>query len=230
MNKKIITTICLVFTLALAGCQNGTRNKDVDPRLQQNDDIEFFSKSGMTACAAGAAAGALACLAVSRDNRGVCMIAAAVAGCGIGIGTNAYLDNQRKKYASKEQQLNAMISDIQQENKRLQSASSTAKSVIADDKRALAKISEDISQKRLDKAAAEKKLKGVDANIAALNKTLTSMKKRQSEWQEISGKSAERGMKTSQLDTQITEMKTQVSSLQQELDSLYTQRSAIKIS
>lgn len=149
MNKKIITTICLVFTLALAGCQNGTRNKDVDPRLQQNDDIEFFSKSGMTACAAGAAAGALACLAVSSDNRGVCMIAAAVAGCGIGIGTNAYLDNQRKKYANKEQQLNAMISDIQQENKRLQSASSTAKSVIADDKRALAKISEDISQKRL---------------------------------------------------------------------------------
>lgn len=128
------------------------------------------------------------------------------------------------------QQLNAMISDIQQENKRLQSASSTAKAVIADDKRALAKISEDISQKHLDKAAAEKKLKGIDANIAALNKTLTSMKKRQSEWQEISGKSAERGMKTSKLDTQITEMKTQVSSLQQELDSLYTQRSAIKIS
>lgn len=230
MNKKLITTICLVFTIVLTGCQNTARNKDVDPRLQQNDDIEFFSKSGLTACAAGAAAGALACLAAGSDNRGICMIAAAVAGCGIGIGTNAYLDNQRKKYSKKEQQLNAMISDIRQENSRLQSASATAKAVIADDKRTLEKISEDIRQKRLDKAAAEKKLKGIDANIASLNKTLTSMKKRQTEWQEISGKSAERGMKTSKLDTQIAEMKTQVSSLQQELDSLYAQRSAIKIS
>lgn len=230
MSTKFITTVCLIFTMVLTGCQSMSKNKDIDPRLAQNEDIEFFSKSGMTACAAGATVGALACLAASKDNRAVCMVAAAVAGCGIGIGTNAYLDNQRKNYSSKEQQLNAMITDIQKENNRLKSASSTAKSVISDDKRELAKISADMKQKRLDKVSAEKKLKGVDANIVVLRKSLTDMKKRQTEWQEISGKSSEQGMKTASLDLQITQMKTQVSSLEKELDSLYSQRTAIKIS
>ncbi|MGE9805773.1 hypothetical protein ACQP3L_34945, partial [Escherichia coli] len=72
----------------------------------------------------GAAVGALACLTANSNNRTACMIAAAVVGCGIGVGTNAYLDNQRKKYSNKEQLLNAMIADIQQENQRLKSASS----------------------------------------------------------------------------------------------------------
>ncbi|CAG9430030.1 hypothetical protein [Providencia alcalifaciens] len=230
MNKKLIGTFCLIITMVLTGCQTTRSNPDVDPRLSQNEDIEFFSKSGITACMGGAAVGALACLAVDSKNRTGCMIAAAVVGCGVGVGANAYLDNQRKTYSNKEQQLNAMISDIQQENQRLKSASSTAKSVIADDKRELAKINQDIAQKRLDQKAAEKKLKGVDANIASLQKSLTDMKKRQREWKEISEKSAAQGMKTAQLDTQIAEMKTQVSSLEKELDSLYSQRTAIKIS
>lgn len=230
MNKKLITAFCVVITMALTGCQNMSKNKDVDPRLSQNDDIEFFSKSGITACLGGAAAGALACLAVDKNHRTICMAAAAIAGCGVGIGTNAYLDNQRKKYANKEQQLNAMITDIQEENKRLQGASTTAKAVIADDKRELTKISQDIQKKRLDKAAAEKKLKGVDANITTLKKSLTDMKKREAEWQEISGKSLEQGIQTAKLDVQISEMKTQVNSLEKELDSLYSQRTAIKLS
>lgn len=217
----------LSTVLVLSGCQS---NNGADPRITNNSDMEFFSKSGITACAGGAAIGALGCLVSNTDNKGACMIIAAVAGCGVGIGANAYLDNKRKDYASNEAMLNSMIADIKKENQRLQNASNAARAVIADDKRALAKIEQDMKQQRLNKAAAEKQLKGIDANIAALRTRLSDMKKREAEWRDIAAQSRENGIKTAQLDKQIMGMKQQVSSLQEELDSLYSQRTAIRLS
>lgn len=227
MKKRLMAVLGLSATLVLSGCQS---NKGADPRITNNDDMEFFSKSGIGACAGGAAIGALSCLVANVDNKGACMIVAALAGCGVGIGANAYLDNKRKNYASKEEMLNSMIADIQKENQHLQSASNTAKAVIADDKRALAKIEQDMKQQHLNKAAAEKQLKGIDANIAVLRTRLSDMQKREAEWRDISAQSRENGIKTAQLDTQINGMKQQVASLQEELDSLYSQRTAIRLS
>ena len=227
MKKRLMAVLGLSTVLVLSGCQS---NNGADPRITNNSDMEFFSKSGITACAGGAAIGALGCLVSNTDNKGACMIIAAVAGCGVGIGANAYLDNKRKDYASNEAMLNSMIADIKKENQRLQNASNAARAVIADDKRALAKIEQDMKQQRLNKAAAEKQLKGIDANIAALRTRLSDMKKREAEWRDIAAQSRENGIKTAQLDKQIMGMKQQVSSLQEELDSLYSQRTAIRLS
>lgn len=217
----------LSTVLVLSGCQS---NNGADPRITNNSDMEFFSKSGITACAGGAAIGALGCLVSNSSNKGACMLIAAVAGCGVGIGANAYLDNKRKDYSSKEEMLNSMIADIKKENQHLQSASNAARAVIDDDKKALAKIEQDMKQQRLNKAAAEKQLKGIDANIAALRSRLSDMTKREAEWRDIAAKSRDDGIKTAQLDKQITGMKQQVASLQEELDSLYSQRTAIRLS
>ncbi|MEI9748816.1 hypothetical protein [Moellerella wisconsensis] len=230
MKKQLLIVLGLGMILTLAGCQNVSNNKDVDPRIANNESIEFFSKSGITACAAGAATGALACLVANANNKPLCIAAAAIAGCGIGIGTNAYLDNNRKKYATKELQLNAMTADMQKENANIQNASKAAKSVIADDKVKLAQIDKDMKAKRLNKAAAEKELKGIDANIAALRSNLADMKKHEKNWKDISAQSRQDGIKTAQLDKQISDMSKQVRSLEQELDSLYGQRTAIKLS
>ncbi len=227
MNKQLMAVLGISAVLALSGCQS---NSGTDPRLKNNSDMEFFSKSGIGACAGGAALGALGCLVSNSSNKGACMLIAAVAGCGIGIGANAYLDNKRQNYASKEEMLNSMIEDVKKENQRLQSASNTARAVINDDKKALVKIEQDMKQQRLNKAAAEKQLKGIDANIAALRSRLADMKKRESEWRDIAAQSRQDGLKTAQLDKQINGMKQQVTSLQEELDSLYTQRTAIKLS
>ena len=54
-----------------------------------------------------------------------------------------FIPHQRQNYASKEEMLNSMIADIQKENQHLQSASNTAKAVIADDKKAIAKIQQE---------------------------------------------------------------------------------------
>ena len=79
-----VTVVCGVL---LAGCQN-MGGSSVDPRLTSGDDAQFFSKSGVQACAAGAIAGALACAVSNAGNKAACMAIAAGAGCGVGAGAN----------------------------------------------------------------------------------------------------------------------------------------------
>ena len=241
MRKQLIIVLGLCVTLTLSGCNTyhfgndnnssgGRASGKVDPRLANNDDVGFFSKSGITACAGGAAIGALSCALSNSSNKGLCMAAAAIAGCGLGIGANAYLDSQRKQYSNTEQRLNAMIADITKENNRLQSASNTAKSVITDNKRTLTRINQDIKNNTLNKSNAEQELKSIDANINSLNTTLLDIKKREKAWVDISSQSKSEGIKTAQLDKEIKTMRSQIDSLQEELDSLYSQRSAIRLS
>lgn len=228
--KALRTAAVAGLIVVLAGCQStGSSGGGVDPRLANNQDVEFFNKSGWQACAGGAALGALACAVSNSSNKAVCMAAAAVAGCGVGIGANAYLDNQRKKYASQELQLDAAIKDVESENARIQNATSVAKSVITSDKQTLASIEKEMAAKTAKKDAVQKQIKGVDANIAYLRNTITDMKKHEKQWQDVSVGMNKTGSDTKDLDSKIALMHDKIGSLQGELDSLYTQRTALKV-
>ena len=63
-KKSIVGVLTLSTTLALAGCESmsNSGSSNVDSRLTSGNQAEFFSKSGLTACAAGAAAGVWAML------------------------------------------------------------------------------------------------------------------------------------------------------------------------
>jgi len=228
--KALRTAAVVGLIVVLAGCQSSGSSSSggVDPRLANNQDVEFFNKSGWQACAGGAALGALACAVSNSSNKAVCMAAAAVAGCGVGIGANAYLDNQRKKYASKELQLDAAIKDVENENARIQNATNVAKSVIASDKLTLASIEKEMAAKTAKKEVVQKQIKGVDANIAYLRNTITDMKKHEKQWQDVSASMDKTGSDTKNLDSKIALMHDKIGSLQGELDSLYTQRTALK--
>ncbi|HBM2658575.1 TPA: hypothetical protein LUY57_004907, partial [Enterobacter asburiae] len=139
------------------------------------------------------------------------------------------LDNQRKKYASQELQLNATIKDVEAENKRIQNATSVAKSVIDSDKKTLAQIEKDMAANTVKKDAVQKQIKGVDANIAYLRGTITDMKKHEKQWQDVSADMSKSGSDTQNLDSEIALMRDKIGSLQGELDSLYTQRTALKV-
>ncbi|TDT52374.1 hypothetical protein N7922_21615 [Kosakonia sp. ML.JS2a] len=232
--RALRTAMVAGLIVALAGCQStggtGSSNGSVDPRLANNQDVEFFNKSGWQACAGGAALGALACAVSNSSNKALCIAAAAIAGCGVGVGANAYLDNQRKKYASQEQQLNAAIKDIQTENQKIQNATNVAKSVIASDKQTLDKLNKDIAAKTAKKEDVQKQVKSVDANIAYLRNTIADMKKHEKQWQDVSSGIGKSGAETKKLDGEIAEMHAKINSLQQDLDSLYTQRTALKVS
>lgn len=230
--KALRTVIVAGLMVVVAGCQStgSSSSGGVDPRLANNQDVEFFNKSGWQACAGGAALGALACAVSNSSNKAVCMAAAAIAGCGVGMGANAYLDNQRKKYASQELQLDAAIKDVESENARIQNATNVAKSVIANDKQKLAKIEKDIAANTVKKDEVQKQIKGVDANIAYLRNTITDMKKHEKQWQDVSASMNKSGSDTSNLDSKIALMRDKIGSLQGELDSLYSQRTALKVS
>ncbi|MEI7375176.1 MULTISPECIES: hypothetical protein [Dickeya] len=232
-NKKHVMALGVCLSVFLTGCQNtsslNSQNNPVDSRLANNQDIEFFSKSGIQACAAGAAVGVIGCAISNSQNKAVCMAAAAIAGCGIGVGANAYLDNQRKKYATKEEQLNASIIDVKNENQKLQNASRVASSVIADDKATIASLNKDIASKKADKKVVENKLKGIDANITTLRNNLTEMKKHEQQWIDVAKQTDKNNKKSAELDAEIQKMHIQIASLQQDLDTLYTQRTALKV-
>lgn len=229
--KALRTAAVVGLIVVLAGCQSSGSSSSggVDPRLANNQDVEFFNKSGWQACAGGAALGALACAVSNSSNKAVCMAAAAVAGCGVGIGANAYLDNQRKKYASKELQLDAAIKDVENENARIQNATNVAKAVIASDKQTLASIEKEMAAKTAKKEVVQQQIKGVDANIAYLRNTITDMKKHEKQWQDVSASMDKTGSDTKNLDSKIALMHDKIGSLQGELDSLYTQRTALKV-
>lgn len=230
--NSLRTAIVTALVIALTACQSGGvgGSGGVDPRLTNNQDVEFFNKSGWEACAAGATIGALACALSNASNKGVCIAAAAVAGCGVGMGANAYLDNQRKKYASQELQLNGAIKDVQTENARIQNVTNVAKSVIATDKQTLAQLNKDIAAKTVKQDVMQTKIKGVDANIAYLRNTITDMKKHEKQWADVSASMKQSGSDTTTLDSEIAQTHQKISDLQKELDSLYEQRTALKVS
>ncbi|MCG3463854.1 hypothetical protein L7G72_18970 [Xenorhabdus bovienii] len=231
-SMRSMISLCMIFLLVACQMPQGpsAQTGEVDSRLTQSQDVEFFNKSGWQACAAGAAAGALACLLVNGDHQAICIAAAAIVGCGVGVGANAYLDNQRKKYASEEQLLAASINDVKAENQRIKNVTATAKEVIKTDKLTLAQINKDIAAKVVKKDQVQKQLKGLDANIVYLRNTIKEMKEHENQWQSVSTQIAEDGTKTKDLNNQIVQMRKNIGSLQQELDSLYEQRTAIKVS
>ncbi|PHM68908.1 Chromosome partition protein Smc [Xenorhabdus sp. KJ12.1] len=229
---RLMISFCLIFTLVACQTPSGpsAQTGTVDSRLTKNEDVEFFNKSGLQSCLAGAAAGAMACMLSDVNHKAICIAAAAIVGCGVGVGANAYLDSQRKKYSSREQLLAAAIKDIKAENERIQNATVVVKEVIQADKRTLASINKDIAAKTVKKAQMQKQLKGLDANITYLRNTIKEMKEHEKQWADVSVQMIKDGAKTKNLNKQIAQMRKNIGMLQQELDSLYEQRTAIKVS
>lgn len=223
------------LALLLAGCETldgpGMGMGQTDPRLSNSSSARFFSKSGWQACAGGAVVGVLACQLANPDKKGECMAAAAVVGCGAGMGANYYLDQRRSQYANAEQRLDVAIADVRKDNRELQDLTRTARTVIADDRQSIAMIQRDIAAKRVQRAHAQQRLAKVDANLGFLRDKLANARTRQQEWRKVAA--AERGSASAaRLDTlnaEINSMQRQISSLEAEIDQLYRQRSAIRL-
>ena len=170
LQKNIRNSCAAVLSLVLlAGCA-GITSYGVDPRLTQGDDSDYFTKSGVQACAAGAAAGALACLVSNSGNKAACMAIAAVAGCGIGAGVDALIDQRRKQAASKEQYLNSLIADVQNDNQKMAERISTFDQVISENSKTLAALQTAVANKTVDQ-------KKATADLAQLTRNKEYMEK-----------------------------------------------------
>lgn len=228
----------LVLSIGISGCvtnppqgsTGGGSSSGVDPRLSGDGDINFFARSGVQACLVGGLGGIVLCeLTASDKDKPKCRIAAAIIGCGIGVGGDMYLDHQRAKYANKEQRLQAVTAEVRTENERLTRMTSTVQQVIRDDKAELRRIQSDIKAKKMSKEQAQQELAGIDANRDYLEKTITELKSRVGEWQQVANKERASGARIDTLNAEINKMQRQIGSLEAELDDLYQQRSAVKI-
>jgi len=235
MKRTVRLGIVISLVVALSACQTleglgPGGSSPLDPRLANSHSAQFFSKSGFQACAVGAITGALACQLGNPSNRTSCMLIAAAAGCGVGMGANYYMDYQRSQYANTEDRLDAAIADVRKDNQALQSLADTARQVIADDRQKMEKIRREIASKTVQRSQAEQQLAEVDANTAYLKKLLADVQNKQQEWETVAA--AERsngGARLDLLQAEIHRLKQQRIDLETEVDQMYAQRSAIQL-
>ena len=230
-KKSIVGVLTLSTTLALAGCESmsNSGSSNVDSRLTSGNQAEFFSKSGLTACAAGAAAGVGACLLSGTNNAALCSAVAAVAGCGILMGGNYYLEQQRTNYANKEERLNAYLKDLNKNTQEARTLANSAKTVLTQNQQTLTNLNRKLKDNSIQKDEAKRQLKEIDGNIAYLNEKLKKMKESERDWKEVAKKERGSGMNVAKLDSQIAQYQKQIAALEKQVAVVSQQRNALNV-
>ncbi|MGN1281833.1 MAG: hypothetical protein ACI4UM_08040 [Succinivibrio sp.] len=166
------TIMSAAMSLFIAGCANtGTSAaSDVDPDLKK-DEPKFFSRSGATACAGGALITGLACLLLKDDKREVCL-AAAAAGCVLGMTSNYVLDKLRSNYHNLEDQLDAVKAQVQVSIKSTESLNENIRETLNDDNKEIEMIEKGIADGTKSQSDLEKKVSQMEHNIEYLKSRL----------------------------------------------------------
>lgn len=181
------------------------------------EEGRWFSASNIQACLLmGAAAGGLC--ALLGGNAAQCALSA-VAACGIGVGTNQYLQAKRQRYASQEQFLQALIADVNKENQHAATLLTNTKDVIAQDLRKIEAIDQAFKANRVSLAQAQQELQSVDDNKAVLEKALAGMKEKEQSWREVAAANP-----SPALDQEIRQLQGNIAALEQELRGLVERR------
>jgi len=230
-KKSIVGVLTLSATLALAGCESMSNlgSSNVDKRLTSGTRELFLENRGYPPCAAGAAAGVGACLLSGTDNAALCSAVAAVAGCGILMGGNYYLEQQRTSYANKEERLNAYLKDLNKNTQEARTLANSAKTVLTQNQQTLANLNRKLKDNSIQKDEAKRQLKEIDGNIAYLNEKLKKMKESERDWKEVAKKERGSGMNVAKLDSQIAQYQKQITALEKQVAVVSQQRNALNV-
>lgn len=184
-NKNLIVAVlALMFTLSGCASNSSASNKaKVDPTLT-NEETSFFNESGATACIVGGLAGGIigAFVGSNSNDKAAYIIGGAAVGCAGAMGINYALNNVRTKYKTKEQQLMATITIVEEDNAKLQKKIDETKAVMAKQEQQLA----DLDKQVVDKAARQQEVNNMiassQANIQYLQKQLAAAQKNNAEF------------------------------------------------
>ncbi|SAI39073.1 lipoprotein [Bordetella ansorpii] len=226
-------SLALAVAMALNGCASTGSSllggeSQLDPRLTQGNDAQFFSRSGFEACGAAAVVGVAACmLAGTAEKRATCAIAAGIAACGIAMGTNYYLDQRRAQYKTSNELLGAMTNDVQQDTQKLQQRSATLQDVIGTQQQKLVELNVDIAQGRIDQAAAKKRLAGIDENIAYIKKEQDKIDSKISSYREAAASTSGGKADVARLNAQIETLQGEAAKLRAAMGGLTAQRDSL---
>ena len=223
------SAMAVVLVATLSGCMATTptggsgggasaaRSSYTPAEQKLRKDSRLFSKSSAQGCMAGAVAGALiGAMLSNKRNRGRGAAIGAAGGCVVGVGVNAYVQNKRGQYRNNEARMNAMIADVRADNKKISRLIATTQTVIADDKRKIAKVKADYRNKQISAAQARAELARVQENRYLLGNTISDVRKKEDDWVQISKLERRSGVNTARLDSEIGALKNKVSTLEAE--------------
>jgi len=225
-HKTMACTAVLILLLNACATSPGMPGYGATPAEQQmRQQSRLFNRASMEACLlVGGGIGLLTFLAsTDKDNA----LIAALAGCGVGVGANYYVQTRRSQYANNEQRLQAMIADIREDNRRLRSLISTTREVVADDLRKIAALEQAYRDRQISLEAARTELRTVDSNRAYLEQTLANLRERERDWRQIAAQEYRlnpQSPRIGALNREIEQLRNQIAYLQEELDVLANRR------
>lgn len=208
---------------------NNTTSASTPAAERLRTESKIFNQSGLQACLiTGGASGMLAFI-IKRDLRTA--LGTAIVACGVGVGSNYYLQQRREQYANSEQRLEQMIADVRADNQRLSRIVQSAEEVIVEDSKTINEVDKAYKQKQLTVAQARKQLQAVDDNRVYLEQTLANLKKREAEWVAVAEDEREHQLESTMLsmDNEIDQLKNQIASLETDLEILVNRRSVSPI-
>ncbi len=196
-----------------------------EDRLYQQG--QAFDSTVAEGCVMGATVGALlGYLLAPRDKRGTYAVGGALAGGALGCGSGMWLAKSQQQYAMTEQELDAMASELRQQNTQLAGLVDSARQVIAADKAKIARIDKDLAAGRISLAEARTEMGSVDGNRQYLEQTLANLKREQSNWKQAAARVRQQPnqARAAEIDREVVRLERQVASLESELDSLVKRR------
>ena len=235
MNVSRYQLFAVMAAFLLVGCQSTSSQygsysgsgSSADPRLEGSDQPQFFTESGVQACAIGAGLGALACLLMGGDDRGSCMAIAAAAGCGVGAGANYVLDSRRSQYANNEQRMNAYIRDVEEDSRKLRQRIATYKVVLEDNRRELNRIKQEIRTKTGDQRRRQAQLAEMQSNRQVMYEEMADLDKKIGLYREVAMTESQSGVQSRAFLSSLQSLERERNDLQQLIEMTYQELPSI---
>jgi uncharacterized protein YcfJ len=236
----IAVAIALMVVAALSGCAatptgpdgyayDGYRTPDEERLYQQAEAYEQTVGEG---CAVGTALGALVgALACSGRDRAACAAVGALAGAGLGCGAGVWMAKTQRRHTLTEQELDAMIEDLREENANVAGLVHSATRVIAADKARIDRIDRDLAAGMITMDQARREMARVDGNRAYLEKTLGNLRRQQASWEQAADRARSQGYRwqSAAIDQEIDTLEMQIGDLEADLVTLIERREVSRV-
>lgn len=222
---------CVTAGFLLSACATTKPNRPLTPQeIALREQSKNYTQTVVEGAAMGAILGAVLMAAAGGKSKDIAAGAALGAAAGGLAGT--YIAEKKKQYATAEAQYNAIITDVENENTKLASLSDNARQVIANDKLEIDRIDKQIADGSLTMDQAKKDIAAVDSNRQVLAGTLSGLRKKQKELEDIQKEAATLGGNDDQqkkMDEELTKLRSQIASLETEVDTLVERRKVSRV-
>lgn len=172
-----------------------------------------FNRTIIEGAAYGAAAGALIGLLSDRDAKTTALYS--LAGAGVGALAGTYLANKQRQYSAAEDQLDSMIADVRKSNDDTRQFISSARQVIAEDRRRLNEANARYAAGKSNKAELDRAVARARANREVIKKTKADAHKQADVYAK-----AEQDFKSTNPNTSTSGLSSELSAFRDSLNTL----------